>query len=288
MTDISQQAQIISPVHDPMKNGFSPSRIVAMAITIFAISIELAFFFATYPKIISWIIAFLFCLTVCIYLAFLRDEQTLSYNINKIGFQRRQKKGSEGMGKYDDKTTEKQVKSYIPWNGINEKTGLSSYEYPNAREYFGNWGFDVMAIPPAEVDKDTMNEKFRRVFRALPKGSSQKIILMTGIDPSFMLNDIEEMLKQPGLSPSRLAELRSMQEKFSNQRGAIDRTYLIHINLPYTAHEEKAQANMNRIMNGYIRLLNRMKIKTILIREEDDMILIFQGMLTGKKLYGVV
>lgn len=288
--NISQQAQIISPVHDPLQNGFSKARIYAMIIgLILCVGFgSFALVLLAFHKLMGVPFAFLFCISLTSYIVFARDEQTLSHNLEKYRFKKRQRKGFEGMGKYDEKVTEKKIKGYISWKNINERTGLSEYEYPNSREYIGNFGFSLLAVPPAETDKDTMNEKFRRAFRALPNGSGQKIILMTGIDPKFILNDIEDLLKEPGLSPVRRAELKSMQKKFSQQMGSVERTYLIHIMLPYTVYEEKAQVSMDKIMNGYIKLLNRMKIKTILITEHQDMIDIFQGVLTGTKIYGVV
>jgi hypothetical protein len=83
-------------------------------------------------------------------------------------------------------------------------------------------------------------------------------------------------------------ELRSMKETFSEQTGTVERTYLLDITLQFTRDEDTAQAQMDKIMNGYIRLLNKKKVKTVLITEADDMILLYQSMLTGKKLYGVV
>lgn len=286
--DVSQQAQIISPVVDPFTNGFSWARIVSMGGSLLIVVCSAVFSLGVYPNILWIPSCFVCCLTLCIYIVFCRNDQTLSHNLNKISFKKRKMQGREGMGKYDENVTEKQVKSYIPWTGINEETGLSTYEYENAREYLGNYGFTVLAIPPAETDKDTLNEQFRRAFRAIPYRCSQKIIVMTGIDPTFILNDIDDLLKQPGLSPTRELELKSMQQTFTETKGSVERTHLIHITLGYTLHEEKAQAQMNKIMNGYMRLLNKKKIKTIVIKEADDMILIYQGMLTGKKLYGVV
>ncbi len=286
--DVSQQAQIISPVIDPFTNGFSWARIVSMGGAILIGSCSAAFSLGVYPNPLWIPSVFVCCVTISIYIIFCRDEETLSHNLNKIGFKKRRMQGKEGMGKFDENVTEKQVKSYIPWTGINEETGLSTYDYENAREYLGNYGFTVLAIPPAETDKDTLNEQFRRAFRAIPFKCSQKIIVMTGIDPTFILNDIEELLKQPGLTTMRELELKSMQQTFSETKGSVERTHLIHITLAYTLHEEKAQKQMNKIMNGYMKLLNKKKIKTVLIKESDDMVLLYQSMLTGKKLYGVV
>lgn len=286
--DVSQQAQIISPVVDPFTNGHSYARIISIIATIVITVCSASFALGVYPNVL-WIPSCLVCgITLCMYIIFCRDETTLRHNLDKAGFKKRDAQGKEGMGKYREDVTEKQVQNYIPWTDIDEDTGLSSYKYDNARDYLGNFGFTVLAIPPAEVDKDTLNEQFRRAFRAIPYRCSQKIIVMTGIDPTFILNDIEDLLKQPGLTPMREIELKSMQQTFTETNGSVERTHLIHITLGYTLHKEKAQAQMNKIMNGYIRLLNKKKIKTIVIKEADDMILIYQGMLTGKKLYGVV
>jgi len=286
--DVSQQAQIISPVVDPFTNGYSIARMISIAILIMGGSFSAIFAFGMYPNILWVPSTFIFCTIVVLYTLFARDEVTLHYNMDKLGFTKRKLSGKEGMSKYDEKTTEKQVKSYISWEDINEDTGLRRHNYDNAREYLGNFCFSLIAIPPAEVDKDTMNESFRRAFRAIPFKCSQKIIVMTGIDPKFILNDIERALEQPGLSTMNELQLRSMKQTFSETNGSVDRTYLLDITLAYTLQDEKAQEQMNKIMNGYIRLLNKKKVRTVLITEAEDMILLYQSMLTGKKLYGVV
>jgi len=286
--DVSQQAQIISPVSDPFTNGYSVARMISIAILVVGGSCSAIFSFGVYPNMLWMPSALIFCLIVVLYILLARDEQTLHYNMDKLGFKQRKLSGREGMSKYDEKTTEKQVKSYISWEDINEDTGLRRHNYSNAREYLGNYCFSLIAIPPAEVDKDTMNESFRRAFRAIPFKCSQKIIVMTGIDPKFILNDIERALEQPGLSTMNELQLRSMKQTFSESNGSVDRTYLLDITLAYTLQDEKAQEQMNKIMNGYIRLLNKKKVRTVLITEAEDMILLYQSMLTGKKLYGVV
>lgn len=286
--DISQQAQIISPVVDPFTNGYSIARMISIAILIVGGSCSAIFAFGVYPHPFWIPSTFIFCMIVVLYVIFARDEETLRYNMDKLGFKKGKLAGKEGMSKYDEKTTEKQVKSYISWEDINEETGLRRHNYNNAREFLGNYCFSLIAIPPAEVDKDTLNESFRRAFRAIPFKCSQKIIVMTGIDPKFILNDIERLLEQTDLPMMRELELKSMKQTFSESNGTVDRTYLLDITLAYTLQEEKAQAQMDKIMNGYIRLLNKKKVKTVLITEADDMILLYQSMLTGKKLYGVV
>lgn len=289
--NISEQAQILSPVIDPSFCGFSKARVKAMVKEAIVFSLTGSAALATYPNPFLWVP----CATACVgsiakYIIFERNEKTLAFHQAKRDFKKREKNGYESMGKYGEKATEKQVLDHIPWKDIDEKTGLSTFAHPNSKEYFGQHGFTAIAIAPPEVDRATMNENFRRAFRALAriKGSWQKVIMMTGIDPKFILNDIDELLKQPKLTPVRKAELLSMKKKFSQKTGIVDRTYLIYIGLPYTAFDDVAQKNMNRIVNGYFKILGKRKVKTVIIREHGDMIDIYQGMLTGKKLYGVV
>lgn len=283
-----QQAQIISPVVDPFTNGYSIGRIVSIAILIIGGVGSLSFSLMVYPNTLWVPSVVVFCVILTLYIVFARDEQTLSYTLDKLGFKKRKLEGKEGMSKFDEKVSDRQVKSYISWEDINEETGLRRHNYENATEYLGNYCFTFLTIPPAEVDKDTLNEFFRRAFRALPFKCTQKIIVMTGIDPTFILNDIENLLSTPGISPSREMELQSMKETFSEQTGTVERTYLLDITLQFTREEATAQAQMNKIMNGYIKLLNKKKVKTVLITEADDMVLLYQSMLTGKNLYGVV
>jgi hypothetical protein len=283
-----QQAQIISPVVDPFTNGYSIGRIVSIAILIIGGVGSLSFSLMVYPNTLWVPSVVVFCVILTLYIVFARDEQTLSYTLDKLGFKKRKLEGKEGMSKFDEKVSDRQVKTYISWEDINEETGLRRHNYENATEYLGNYCFTFLTIPPAEVDKDTLNEFFRRAFRALPFKCTQKIIVMTGIDPTFILNDIENLLSTPGVSPSREMELQSMKETFSEQTGTVERTYLLDITLQFTREEATAQAQMNKIMNGYIKLLNKKKVKTVLITEADDMVLLYQSMLTGKNLYGVV
>jgi hypothetical protein len=146
----------------------------------------------------------------------------------------------------------------------------------------------LIASPPAETDKKTFNENLRDAFRALPYGCMQKTILISGRDMSFIADDIEEQLKEPGISHIRRAELYSIQEQFIDENGFIDWIYLIHIGLNYTLHEDRALKEMNEIRNGYERLLNDMGIGTVLIKDSEDLVLIYNGMLTGKMFLGRV
>lgn len=285
--DASQQAQIISPVVDPFTNGYSWARLISIGILIIGGVGSACFALMAYPNPVWILSTFSFCTIIVLYALFARDEQVLAYNVDKLGFKRRKLAGKEGMSKYDEKVSDKRVKSYISWEDINEETGLRRHNYENAKEYLGNYCFTLLAIPPAEVDKDTLNEFFRRAFRAIKYKCSQKIIVMTGIDPTFILNDIEELLNQPGLSSQREIELKSMKQTFSEQNGTVERTYLLDITLPFTRDDSTAQSMMDTLLRGYIRLLNKRKVKTVLITEADDMILLYQSMLTGKKLYGV-
>lgn len=291
MSENVDQAQILSPVFDPSFCGFSKARVKAMVKEAVVFSLTGSAALATYPNPWLCVPCALACAgSVLKYMIFERDEKTLAFHQAKKDFKKREKQGYESIWKYSEKTTEKQVLDHIPWKHINEETGLSTFNHPNSKEYHGRHGFTAIAIAPPEVDRTVMNENFRRAFRALArvKGSWQKVIMMTGIDPKFILNDIDELLKQPKLTPVRKAELLSMKKKFSQKTGIVDRTYLIYIGLPYTTFDEVAQKNMNRIVNGYFKILSKRKVKTVVIKEHGDMIDIYQGMLTGKKLYGVV
>ncbi len=294
MTD--QQAKIISPVKDPLLCGHSKEW-VRTAIKRFILFCLLgSFALSTYPKPFK-LLDFIFCIiflvsaliTLIWWLVYERDEKTLSFHLAQKNQKKREKKGFETMAKYDKKTTEEQILNHIPWQDINEETGLSKFYYPTlkTKEYHGNYGFTALALVPPEIDRKAMNEGFRKALKALPKGSYQKISMMSGIDPKFILNDIDKLLNIPGLSSSRRAELLSMKKKFTQHQKIVDRTTLIYIGLPYTAFEETAQREMDRAINKYLKVLAKKKVQTIIIKEHQDMIDIYQGMLTGKKLYGV-
>jgi hypothetical protein len=290
------QAQIISPVKDPLLCGHSKEWVRTGIKRFITFCLLGSFTLSTYPKpfkIIDFSFFLLFAVGTLVTLGwwftYERDEKTFAFQQAKKNQKKREKKGFETMAKYDKKTTEEQVLNHIPWQNINEETGLSSFYHPikNAKEYHGNYGFTALALVPPEIDRKAMNEGFKKALRALPKGAYQKVTMMTGIDPKFILNDIDQLLNTPGLSSTRRAELLSMKKKFTQHQKSVDRTTLIYIGLPYTAFEETAQREMDRAINRYLKVLHKKKVQTIIIKEHQDMIDIYQGMLTGKKLYGV-
>jgi hypothetical protein len=285
---------VLAPIHDPVQHGFSTGRIIAMGLLFLFGSIELATFFSYYGTKFCFLSVIALVLTILIYLVFCRDQTTLDHNWNKLCFEVRYAKGIEQIGKYENENriikkhiktkTEKQVKSVVPWDAINEITGLNRGTLNSG----GDWFFDLVAFPPAEQDKDTFNENLRLAFQALPFGCLQKTVLLSGRDLTFIVDDIEQQLKKEGISPVRVAELYSIQDAFKDITEVIDWIYLIHIGLSYTQDEKRAKREMDAVQNGYIRLLNDMGIGTVLIKDSDDMVLLYQSMLTGKLLYGRV
>ena len=290
MENKNEAPHILAPIHDPVRHGYSFGRIVSIFALFLFGSIELSSILYTdsLSTRITWII--LLVCTIIIYVAFCRDSKTLDYNWSKFNFQIRTIRGKEQISKYENKSkinkvklkTELQVQSIIPWDHINELTGLNKGTLNDG----GDWFFDLIAFPPAEQEKATFNENLRHAFQALPFGCLQKTILISGRDLTFIVDDIEEQLKEPGISPVRLAELYSIQEKFSDIKGVIDWIYVIHIGLSYTQQEERAHREMDAVQNGYVRLLNEMGIGTVLIKDSDDMVLLYQSMLTGKMMFG--
>jgi len=286
----NEAPHILAPIHDPVRHGYSFGRIVSIFALFLFGSIELSSILYTdsLSTRIMWIV--LLACTIIIYVAFCRDSKTLDYNWSKFNFQIRTIRGKEQISKYENKSkinkvklkTELQVQSIIPWDHINELTGLNKGTLNDG----GDWFFDLIAFPPAEQEKATFNENLRHAFQALPFGCLQKTILISGRDLTFIVDDIEEQLKEPGISPVRLAELYSIQEKFSDIKGVIDWIYVIHIGLSYTQQEERAHREMDAVQNGYVRLLNEMGIGTVLIKDSDDMVLLYQSMLTGKMMFG--
>jgi hypothetical protein len=290
MENKNEAPHILAPIHDPVRHGYSFGRIVSIFALFLFGSIELSSILYTdsLSTRIMWIV--LLACTIIIYVAFCRDSKTLDYNWSKFNFQIRTIRGKEQISKYENKSkinkvklkTELQVQSIIPWDHINELTGLNKGTLNDG----GDWFFDLIAFPPAEQEKATFNENLRHAFQALPFGCLQKTILISGRDLTFIVDDIEEQLKEPGISPVRLAELYSIQEKFSDIKGVIDWIYVIHIGLSYTQQEERAHREMDAVQNGYVRLLNEMGIGTVLIKDSDDMVLLYQSMLTGKMMFG--
>lgn len=282
MENKNEAPHILAPIHDPVRHGYSFGRIVSIFALFLFGSIELSSILYTdsLSTRIMWIV--LLACTIIIYVAFCRDSKTLDYNWSKFNFQIRTIRGKEQISKYENKSkinkvklkTELQVQSIIPWDHINELTGLNKGTLNDG----GDWFFDLIAFPPAEQEKATFNENLRHAFQALPFGCLQKTILISGRDLTFIVDDIEEQLKEPGISPVRLAELYSIQEKFSDIKGVIDWIYVIHIGLSYTQQEERAHREMDAVQNGYVRLLNDMGIGTVLIKDSDDMVCLFRAM----------
>jgi hypothetical protein len=102
---------------------------IAIGATVFLCFFSAFVSLFSYPNKIFWIPGLIvFVLTIIIYTLFFRDQETLEFNWDRLCFIQRVRKGKERISKFSEKTTEEQIKSFIPWEGINESTGLSRHK----------------------------------------------------------------------------------------------------------------------------------------------------------------
>ena len=114
----------------------------------------------------------------------------------------------------------------------------------------------------------------------------KKTILISGENLSYILDDLEEQLQEKHISNIRRSSIESLLETFSESKGAMEYLYIIHFGLPYTEDENIALENMQKVRNGYERLINELSIGTVLLKDESDLLQIINGMLTGEMYFG--
>lgn len=293
MSEKYETPHVLTPVINPITENFSLGRILILASVMSLLTFEIFIFALTFVSVFTVLCPVAIIITIAIGLIFGRSEKAYNYHLTKICFKFRKFRGIEFIAKFSEDVTRYAVKSFTGWESINT-AGLSKYtvnkqiNWSLEKEFEGNWGFTLLAFPPAESDKKTYNQNLRDAAQALPYGCGEKDILISGQDMSFISDDITEMLQDPKISQVRKDELYSIQERFLKNEGYIDWIYLIHIMLPYTEYEEKATKKMQEVREGYERLLNDMGINTILIKDAEDMILIINGMLTGEMYWSGV
>lgn len=295
MSEKYEAPHTLTQVENPILGGWSLGRICILMLILSFITANLFIFIVSFISIFTLLCPVLIILSIIFAWIFARSEDAYNYHLAKWGFKFRKFRGIEFIAKYSQKVSMYAVRSFTGWESTNEETGLSKYTVNNQvnwsmeEEYSGNWGFTLLAIPPAESDKKSYNQNLRDAAQALPYGCAEKDILISGQDMSFISDDITELLKDPAISKVRKDELYSIQQRFLTTEGYIDWIYLIHIMLPYTQYEDKAFKKMTEVRNGYERLLNDMGVETVLLKNASDVVLVINGMLTGEMYFnGVV
>lgn len=155
--------------------------------------------------------------------------------------------------------------------------------------YNGNWSYNVMTYPTAAISNKEYNRKLKQASESFTFDSGdwlKKTILISGENLNFILDDLEEQLKDEKLPESNRQSIESMLETFSEAKGSIEYCFIMHFGLPFTEDKDLAYQNMMKVRNGYEKRLHEMHIGTVLIKDESDILQIIEGELTGEFYIG--
>ena len=114
----------------------------------------------------------------------------------------------------------------------------------------------------------------------------KKTILISGENLNYILDDLEEQLKDMKLPEAKRQSIEAMLETFSDAKGSMEYCFIIHFGLPFTYDKAEAYRNMQKIRTGYEKKLNELGIGTVLIKDESDILNIIDGILTGEFYIG--
>jgi hypothetical protein len=157
----------------------------------------------------------------------------------------------------------------------------------NTPPYNGNWSYNVLTYPTVEMSRESYNASLKQAADSFDEGGfMKKLCLITGENLNYILDDLEEQLREKNIPDHRRLAIESMLATFSASKGSMEFIYIMHFGLPYTEDKDIAYANMQKVRNGYEKILNEMGIGTVLIKDESDILQIIDGMLTGEMYFG--
>jgi hypothetical protein len=295
MTD-SKAPHTMAELVNPLKEFFTWKWVAACVLTLFLISVE--FFSILVSIMISrWFLAFIFffciLITITVFIVFARFPNVLEENVDKIKYSHQIRRGIITFSKYNKTVKKWVVRKFTGWIKTDEETGLCQYmtnqemdwqfeKLSGKQPYNGNYGYNVLTYPMPGMSKTEYKKYVRLASNALTElNLSKKLIIISGENLTHYLNDIEEELKKPKIEEHRRHALESMLETFSDATTVIEYLYVIHIGLPLAPDKKKALENMQNVRAGYEKLLNESNIGTVLLKDEDDILSIVNGMLTG-------
>jgi len=258
--------------------------------------------------IISMVLIFSFWNTVA------RHQSTLDYNISYLRFRIRNFKGLESFSKYGEDPRVKTnilmrliytilnnigffanaqdvIMSFTGITHFDRKTGLTTEKVNEdtwvlSHPYKGDHGFNLFAVPKFVDTDEVIIANFLEAVNTLPADHLVSTTMISGHNTSYIMDDIEEQLKLPNLSPIREKALYSIYEKFKNRVGTEQPIFIIHIGLPPAVHEYEHIENMRKARDEFELTLNDVGIDTVLIKDPEDLTYIMNGMFTGNLVIG--
>lgn len=246
------------------------------------------------------------------------EQQALDYNIEHIKFKIRTYKGLESFSKYgtDTKLSGNIFKRIIaailrfilrrfhffanPRDVIMGFTGIENFDretgltkeklnentWALTHPYQGDHGFNLLAVPKISDTDEVIIANFLEAVNTLGPNHLVSTTMISGHNTSYIMDDIEEQLKLPNLSPVREKALWSIYNKFKNRVGTEEPLFIIHIGLPPAVHEYEHIENMRKVRDEYELTLNEIGIETVLIKDPEDLAYIMNGMFTGNLVMG--
>lgn len=163
---------------------------------------------------------------------------------------------------------------------INESTWVLDHPYK------GTTGFNLFAVPKFADEEEVIVANMLEAVSTIGPNHLVSTTMISGHNTSYIMDDIEEQLKLPNLSPVREKALYSIYEKFKNRVGTEEPIFIIHIGLPPAVHEYEHIENMRRVRDEFELTLNEIGIETVLIKDPEDLAYIMNGMFTGNLVMG--
>jgi len=274
----------------------------------------------TYPIILEnivWknvlrclVILISFVVVPTVWYSFVGTQSKLDYNTEHTRFKIRTIKGIEQFSKYAPANQNNgivpRIKGYIlrrlhlyvnPVDVIISFTGIQHFdratglttekinedEWPLAEHpYKGDHGYSILGFVNFDDDDEVMIENFVEATNTLGADYLVSTSMFSGQNTSYIMDDVEEQLKLPGLSPIREKALWSVYNKFKDREGTDEPIFIIHIGLPPAVHDYEHIENMRKARDEYELTINEFGIDTVLIKDAEDLALIINGMLTGE------
>jgi len=244
------------------------------------------------------------------------NQQKLDYNIAHFRFKMRILKGKESFSKYGTGVEPNVFKRIlfkflriifkrfhffanprdviIAFTGIthfDRETGMTTekinkdtefYEHP----YQGDHGFNLLAVPQFSDTDEVIIANFLEAVATLPADHLVSTTMASGHNISYIMDDVEEQLKLPNLSPIREQALWSIYNQFKDRVGMEEPLFIIHIGLPPAVHEYEHVENMRKVRDEFELTLNEIGIETVLIKDPEDLAYIINGLFTGDLAVG--
>jgi hypothetical protein len=246
------------------------------------------------------------------------DQKTLDYTIAHLQFKIRIHKGLESFSKYGTNqelsgnifkrilaalirfilrrfhfyaNPRDVIISFTGIKNFNRDTGLTTENLNEStwaldHPYMGDHGFNLLAVSNIADTDEVIIANFLEAMSTLGPDHLVSTTMISGHNTSYIMDDVEEQLKLPNLSPVREKALWSIYNKFKNRVGTEEPLFIIHIGLPPAVHEYEHIENMRKVRDEFELTLNEIGIDTVLIKDPEDLAYIINGMFTGNLVMG--